>query len=67
MIVGNIMSSETKKCAVCGKKTGTYKEFGQTDIAIRVPACNGECYRKVQIKEIANASIKLIKKAIEIS
>ena len=66
MEVWNSMSTERKKCAICGRKTGNYKVYEQTNISITIPTCD-ECYRKVDVSGIADASIKLIRQAIEIS
>lgn len=67
MIVWHSSSSEGKNCVVCGKKTGTFKVYEQTNISIRIPACNENCYNKVSVDEYADTSIKLIYKAIKVN
>jgi len=67
MIVFHSSSSESRKCVVCGKKTGTSKVYEQTNIKIRIPACDGSCYNKVDVDEYADISIKLINKAIKVN
>ncbi|MBN6887755.1 hypothetical protein ACUXCC_002943 [Cytobacillus horneckiae] len=62
MKIWHSSSSESKPCVVCGKKTGTYKVYEQTNIALKIPACNGDHYNSVDVKEMAAASISLIKK-----
>jgi len=64
MKVWNSSSSESKKCAVCGKMTSTYKCYEQTNIVIRVPLCNGKCYSGVHLNEISDLAIKLVKREI---
>ena len=70
MNVGFVSSSESSKCAVCGKKTAHYKVYIQSDISIKIPLCNkdseGDCYRKVDVKDISSSFITLLNKAIKL-
>lgn len=63
--VGHVSSTESKSCVICGKKTGTYKVYEQTNISIKIPACGNGCFDKVNINNFADLAIKLVKKAIE--
>lgn len=39
MKAGSIYSSCSKKCKVCGKKTGDYRVFEQSEMRLEVPMC----------------------------
>lgn len=62
-------SSESKKCAKCGKVTARRKVYEQNNIEIRIPLCdndteNRHCFDEVDVKFLADMSIKLIKNEI---
>lgn len=69
MQVWHSSSSERKKCAKCGRVTANYKVYEQTNIVIKIPLCDNErekrsCYHEVDVKFLADMSIKLIKNEI---
>lgn len=66
MHVHHVSSSESRPCVICGKKTSTFKEYEQTNIVIRIPACNEECFGKLHITNFADLAIKLLNNAIEL-
>lgn len=55
---GHMSSSSKGKCVICGKKTSTYVSIGniskngwvQLGAKIEIPACDGECFKKVAEK-----------------
>ncbi|PIH58257.1 hypothetical protein [Paenibacillus sp. LK1] len=67
MKVGHASSSESKRCAVCGKKTAHYKTYEQSDMVITIPACvseTGDCYDRVDVKLTATRALTDIKRNI---
>lgn len=67
MKIGSISSTESKPCALCNRKTSTYKIYEQSNIAIKIPLCDTEerkCFRVTDVKDIASLALKLIKKVI---
>ncbi|MCY8922110.1 hypothetical protein [Bacillus atrophaeus] len=68
MKIGSILSSEKKPCAVCNRKTDSYKIYEQSNIAIEIPECDTEsrnCFHKVDVKNMASFALKTIKKDIQ--
>ncbi|MCY8943991.1 hypothetical protein [Bacillus atrophaeus] len=68
MNIGSISSTESKPCALCNRKTGTYKIYEQSNIAIKIPLCDTEdrkCFHKVDVKNMASFALKTIKKDIQ--
>lgn len=68
MKVWNCMSSERKPCVMCNRKTDTYKTYEQSNMTIEIPLCDTnerDCYRKVDVKKIANEALRSIKKSIQ--
>lgn len=68
MNVWHSSSSESRKCAKCGRMTSTYKVYEQTNIQIKLPLCDTEerdCYRKIDLKDLADISIKLLNREIQ--
>ncbi|MBT2634563.1 MULTISPECIES: hypothetical protein [Bacillus] len=67
MKITSIVSSEKKPCAVCNRKTYSYKIYEQSNITIEIPACDTEsrnCLQKIDVKDMAAFAIKVIKKDI---
>lgn len=68
MQVWNTSSSESKKCLICGKKTGSYKVYEESGISIKIPLCQtneGGCYFKVNVKQMATLAIRTLKTEIK--
>ncbi|OEI75468.1 hypothetical protein BG616_15210 [Bacillus subtilis] len=68
MKIGSISSTESKPCALCNRKTSTYKIYEQSNITIEIPACDTEsrnCLQKIDVKDMAAFAIKVIKKDIQ--
>ncbi|MGY5388773.1 hypothetical protein [Bacillus subtilis] len=68
MKIESIVSSEKKPCAVCNRKTYSYKIYEQSNITIEIPACDTEsrnCLQKIDVKDMASFAIKVIKKDIQ--
>ncbi|HAM79567.1 hypothetical protein [Ornithinibacillus bavariensis] len=67
MDVWHCSSTDKRKCVKCGRMTGTFKIYEQTNIQIKLPLCDTDerrCYREIDIKDISNIAIKLIKREI---
>ena len=69
MKIGHMSSSESALCVKCGKKTSTFKTYTQTNIEVRVPVCDNyskvlRCYYEIDISDITDIAIKLIKREI---
>ncbi|APJ26600.1 hypothetical protein CHH86_03035 [Bacillus paralicheniformis] len=68
MKVWHCTSSDSRPCVMCNRKTGTYKTYEQANMNIKIPLCDTEerdCYRKVDVKKIANEALRSIKKSIQ--
>lgn len=68
MKVWHTSSTDRKPCAMCNRKTGTYKTYEQANMNIRIPLCDTnerDCYRKVDVKKIADQALRAIKKSIQ--
>lgn len=67
MIVGHLSSTESDKCAICNKKTSTYKTYKQTNIQIRIPLCETSernCWDSINLEEATYKAIRTIRKDI---
>nr|WP_214287321.1 hypothetical protein [Bacillus subtilis] len=61
-------SSESKPCALCNRKTSSYKIYEQSNIVLNIPLCDTaerKCFSKVDVKNIASFALKVIKKDIQ--
>lgn len=68
MKVWHCTSSDSRPCVMCNRKTGTYKTYEQANMNIKIPLCDTEerdCYRKVDVKKIANEALRSTKKSIQ--
>ncbi|MCY8598978.1 hypothetical protein [Bacillus vallismortis] len=68
MKIESIVSSEKKPCAVCNRKTYSYKIYEQSNLTIEIPACDTEsrnCLQKIDVKDMVAFAIKVIKKDIQ--
>lgn len=68
MKVWHISSTESEPCVMCNRKTDVYKMYEQSNMTIKIPLCDTEerdCYRKVDVKKIANEALRSIKKSIQ--
>ncbi|MBN1076994.1 hypothetical protein ACTFIN_01715 [Clostridium cagae] len=51
--IGHLSSTESRKCIICGKRTGNYVDVfdyvgnHKRNTSITIPACDGECREKV--------------------
>jgi len=68
MKVWHCTSSDSRPCVMCNRKTGTYKTYEQANMNIKIPLCDTDerdCYRKVDVKKIADQALRSIKKSIQ--
>lgn len=68
MKVWHCSSTESKPCVMCNRKTGTYKTYEQSNMTIKIPLCDTydrDCYRKVDVKKIADQALRSIKKSVQ--
>ncbi|MGG4288336.1 hypothetical protein ABEW81_11120 [Priestia megaterium] len=69
MQVWNSSSSESKKCLVCGKVTGSYKVYEESGISIKLPLCqtvyDTGCYFKIDVKQMATLAVRTLKAEIK--
>jgi hypothetical protein len=70
MHVGHVSSSESKPCAVCGKKTAHYKVYEQSGISVKIPLCDSmddlpTCYSSVDVKSMTSGFLTSLKKVIK--
>ena len=64
MKVGHNSSTESRKCIICGKLTGTSKIYFQSGIEVLIPVCD-EHYRQIDVKKLLAATITNLKKVIK--
>ncbi|MCY9153684.1 hypothetical protein [Bacillus haynesii] len=68
MKVWHISSTESEPCVMCNRKTDVYKMYEQSNMTIKIPLCDTDerdCYRKVDVKKIADQALRSIKKSIK--
>jgi len=69
MRVWNTSSSYGQKCIVCGKKTGSRKDYSESGITIQIPLCQTVyetgCYFKVDVKQMATLAVRTLKAEIK--
>ncbi|MFS0904149.1 hypothetical protein AB3N02_13930 [Priestia aryabhattai] len=69
MQIWNSSSSESKKCIICGKKSGSYKVYEESGISIKIPLCQDMydkgCYYKVDVKQMTTLAIRTLKAEIK--
>ncbi|OMF05236.1 hypothetical protein BK129_14710 [Paenibacillus amylolyticus] len=65
MQIGFVSSSESKKCVICGKQTGNYKRYEQSNMVLTIPAHAGDCYDQVDVKRLASRALTDIKQNIK--
>lgn len=61
------MSSESKPCVICGRKTSTYQTYEQSSIQITIPLCETEsrhCYGMVDVAKFASKQLTELKRAV---
>ena len=65
MKVWSSFSSESRKCRGCDVKTGNYKVYDLSEIAIRIPLCD-DCYGKVDVEKLSKPFLTTLRKTISI-
>ncbi|MDF9415205.1 hypothetical protein EYW51_04290 [Bacillus altitudinis] len=67
MKIGSMSTYESKPCALCNRKTTSYKIYEQSNMQLRIPLCDTKdrkCFDKVDVKDTTTFFLKVIKKDI---
>ncbi|MGM0970316.1 MAG: hypothetical protein ACQEWR_17275 [Bacillota bacterium] len=68
MRIGSMSTYESKPCALCNRKTTSYKIYEQSNMQLRIPLCDTKdrkCFDKVDVKDTTTFFLKVIKKDIQ--
>ncbi|MEK4789354.1 hypothetical protein [Bacillus sp. FSL K6-2971] len=68
MKIGSMSTYESKPCALCNRKTTSYKIYEQSNMQLRIPLCDTKdrkCFDKVDVKDTTTFFLKVIKKDIQ--
>ncbi|MGM0971345.1 MAG: hypothetical protein ACQEWR_22640, partial [Bacillota bacterium] len=62
MRIGSMSTYESKPCALCNRKTTSYKIYEQSNMQLRIPLCDTKdrkCFDKVDVKDTTTFFLKV--------